>query len=176
MKSTDIVLTLVLGLPGQARHTVRGLAAGLGDPLSVFHPAIWTGCLQELGEDMGNNYNYKIHAGLQKKKHFTACFLHGDPGNLTSRLCWRVGRGRGGRWLMALEELLLAGLSSTGLLKASSKHEGRKPERNPLPVALGVPWGLGWWPPAASTAWPLLAAHPSVGVMRGSPRQFAKLN
>lgn len=44
---------------------------------------------------------------------------------------------------MALEELLLAGLSSTGLLKAGSKHEGRKPERNPLPMALGChgAWG-----------------------------------
>lgn len=53
---------------------------------------------------------------------------------------------------MALEELLLAGLSSTGLLKAGSKHEGRKPERNPLPVALGChgAWGDG----------PLLRAQP----------------
>lgn len=31
MKSTDIVLTLALGLPGQACWMVRGLAAGLGN-------------------------------------------------------------------------------------------------------------------------------------------------
>lgn len=175
MKSTDIVLTLVLGLPGQARHTVRGLKAGLGDPLSVFHPTIWRGCVQELGEDMGNNYNHKINAGLQKNPFH--CLLSAWWPWKSDFQALQEGRPRQRRKVAyGSGRAAACRAEQHGAPEGWQQAWGEKTREKPPARGLGVPWGLGWQPPAASTAWPLLAAHPSVGVMRGSSRQFAKLN
>lgn len=105
--------------------------------LSIFHPAIWRGCVQEPGKDMGNNYNHKIHAGLQKKNHFTACFPHGDPGNLTSRLCRRVGRGRGGGGLWLWKSCCLQGSAARGSWRLAASMRGENQRETPCPW----PWG-----------------------------------
>lgn len=182
MKSTDIVLTLALGLPGWAHCMVRGLAAVLGDPLSIFHSAIWRGCVQELGEDTRNHFNHKINSGLQKnplhcllstwwpwKSDFQAP-LEGRPrrrrkaayGSARAAAC-RAEQHRAPRnWRQAW----------------GGEGQGEAPCPRPWGAMGSGAWGLGLGlqPPGVSTARPLLAAHPSVGVMRGRPRQFSKLN